>query len=336
VIPEQLARIGAELTARREPFVTATVVRVQRPTSVNPGAVALVHADGMLDGFIGGVCAQHSVRLYSLKAIESGEPILLRILPDPEQDDPDAAPIDAGQEISSEDGSVTVRNPCLSGGAVEVFLEPALPAPRLLVVGDSPIVAAITKLGSELGLDVVPAADRRDPLVPAPGDLAMIVAAHGRDELESLRVGLEAGLPYVGLVASTKRGRAMLAELRDGGVPQELLDRVDTPAGIDIGAQTPSEIALSILARVVEARRAPRHAGHAHAPAEPSPLQVIAPGGAEAALSPATSSVKSAVDPICGMEIVVLSDTPSAERDGETHYFCCDGCQRAFVAQQAA
>jgi len=336
VIPEQLARIGAELTARREPFVTATVVRVQRPTSVNPGAVALVHADGMLDGFIGGVCAQHSVRLYSLKAIESGEPILLRILPDPEQDDPDAAPIDAGQEIASEDGSVTVRNPCLSGGAVEVFLEPALPAPRLLVVGDSPIVAAITKLGSELGLDVVPAAGRRDPLVPAPGDLAMIVAAHGRDELESLRVGLEAGLPYVGLVASTKRGRAMLAELRDGGVPQELLDRVDTPAGIDIGAQTPGEIALSILARVVEARRAPRHAGHAHAPAAPSPLQVIAPGGAEAALPPATSSVKSAVDPICGMEIVVLSDTPSAERDGETHYFCCDGCQRAFVAQQAA
>ena len=336
MIPEQLARIGAELTARREPFVTATVVRVQRPTSVNPGAVALVHADGMLDGFIGGVCAQHSVRLYSLKAIESGEPILLRILPDPEQDDPDAAPIDAGQEIASEDGSVTVRNPCLSGGAVEVFLEPALPAPRLLVVGDSPIVAAITKLGSELGLDVVPAAGRRDPLAPAPGDLAMIVAAPGRDELESLRVGLEAGLPYVGLVASTKRGRAMLAELRDGGVPQELLDRVDTPAGIDIGAQTPGEIALSILARVVEARRAPRHAGHAHAPAAPSPLQVIAPGGAEAALPPATSSVKSAVDPICGMEIVVLSDTPSAERDGETHYFCCDGCQRAFVAQQAA
>jgi xanthine dehydrogenase accessory factor len=336
VIPEQLARIGVDLAARREPFVTATVVRVQHPTSVNPGAAAVVHADGTLDGFIGGVCAQHSVRLYSLKAIESGEPILLRIMPDPEQDDPDAAPIDAGQEIAREDGSVTVRNPCLSGGAVEVFLEPTLPAPRLLVVGDSPIVAAITKLGPELGLDVVLPAGRQDPLVPAPGDLAMIVAAPGRDELESLRVGLEAGLPYVGLVASAKRGRAVLAELLDSGVPQELLDRVDTPAGIDIGAQTPGEIALSILAHVVQARRAARHAGHAHTPAAPSPLRVIAPGGAEAAPPPATSSVKSAVDPICGMEIVVLSDTPSAERDGETYYFCCDGCQNAFVAPQVA
>jgi xanthine dehydrogenase accessory factor len=335
VISEQLARIGVELAARGEPFVTATVVRVQHPTSVNPGAAAVVHADGRLDGFIGGVCAQHSVRLYSLKAIESGEPILLRIMPDPEQDDPDAAPIDAGQEIAREDGSVTVRNPCLSGGAVEVFLEPTLPAPRLLVIGDSPIVAAIINLGPELGLDVALPAGRRDPLVPASGDLAMIVAAHGRDELESLRAGLEAGLPYVGLVASAKRGRAVLTELRDGGVPQELLDRVDTPAGIDIGAQTPGEIALSILARVVQARRAAQPAGHVHAPAAPSPLKVIAADGPEAA-PPATSSVKSAIDPICGMEIVVLPDTPSVERDGETYYFCCDGCQRTFVAQQAA
>jgi xanthine dehydrogenase accessory factor len=336
VISEQLARIGAELAARREPFVTATVVRVQHPTSVNPGAGAVVHADGTLDGFIGGVCAQNSVRLYSLKAIESGEPVLLRIMPDPEQDDPDAAPIDAGQEIAREDGSVTVRNPCLSGGAVEVFLEPTLPPPRLFVVGDSPIVAAITKLGPELGLDIRVPAGRRDPLVPAPGDLAMIVAAHGRDELESLRVGLEAALPYVGLVASVTRGRAVLAELRDAGVAQELLDRVDTPAGIDIGAKTPGEIALSILARVVQARRAPRDAGHAHGPVAPSALQVIAPGNAEIAPPAQSSSVKSAIDPICGMEIVVLPDTPSAERDGETYYFCCDGCQRTFVTQRAA
>ncbi len=114
---------------------------------------------------------------------------------------------------------MTVRNPCLSGGAVEVFLEPTLPAPRLLVVGDSPIVASITELGPLLGLEIVLPAGRRDPLVPAPGDLGLIVAAHGRDELEALRVGLEADLPYVGLVASVKRGGAVLAELRDGRRP---------------------------------------------------------------------------------------------------------------------
>jgi xanthine dehydrogenase accessory factor len=313
VIPEELARIGTELAARREPYATATVVRVQHPTSVKPGAVAVVHADGTLDGFIGGVCAQHSVRLYSLKAMESGEPVLLRIMPDPEQEDPDGAPMDGGQEISRDEGSVTVRNPCLSGGAVEVFLEPTLPAPRVLVVGDSPIVGALTKLGPELGLDLVLSSGRRDPVLPAPGDLGLIVASHGRDELEALRVGLEAALPYVGLVASVKRGHAVLTELRDAGVPQELLDRVDTPAGIDICAKTPSEVGLSILGAVIQARREDR-----------------APGRAQ------TPTARSARDPICGMEIVVLADTPSAELAGETHYFCCDGCKRTFLAQQKA
>jgi len=312
VIPEELARIGTELAARREPYATATVVRVQHPTSVTAGAVAVVHADGTLDGFIGGVCAQHSVRLYSLKAMETGEPVLLRIMPDPGQEDPDAAPIDGGHEISREEGSVTVRNPCLSGGAVEVFLEPTLPAPRVLVVGDSPIVGALTKLGPELGLDLVLPAGQRDPVMPVPEDLGLIVASHGRDELEALRIGLEAGLPYVGLVASVKRGSAVLTELLNGGVPQELLDRVDTPAGIDICAKTPSEVALSILGAVIQARREERATGRSQ---------------------PAS---RTALDPICGMEIVVLSDTPSAERDGQTYYFCCDGCKRTFVNLQSA
>jgi xanthine dehydrogenase accessory factor len=234
-------------------------------------------------------------------------------MPDPEQEDPDAAPMDGGHEISRDEGSVTVRNPCLSGGAVEVFLEPTLPAPRVLVVGDSPIVGALAKLGPELGLDLVLSSGRRDPVLPAPGDLGLIVASHGRDELEALRVGLEAGLPYVGLVASVKRGHAVLAELRDGGVPRELLDRVDTPAGIDIGAKTPSEVGLSILGAVIQARRGEQVAGRA--------------------LTPTGTSAR---DPICGMEIVVLSDTPSAEHAGETHYFCCDGCKRTFLAQQEA
>ncbi len=131
MISEPLADVGAELEARMEPFVTATVVRVQHPTGVNAGATAVIHADGTLEGFIGGVCAQHSVRLYALKAIESGEPILLRIMPDPEHDDADSAPVDAATEIAREEGSVTVRNPCLSGGTIEVFLQPTLPPPRV-------------------------------------------------------------------------------------------------------------------------------------------------------------------------------------------------------------
>ena len=121
-----------------------------------PGSVALVHCDGALEGFIGGVCAQHSVRLYSLRAMQSGEPLLLRILPDPLQEsDPESAPVTDGHVIDRDEGSVTVRNPCLSGGAIEVFLEPTLPAPRVLVTGDSPIAAALVKLGPLVDLDIV-------------------------------------------------------------------------------------------------------------------------------------------------------------------------------------
>ena len=131
----------------------ATVVRVQRPTSVEPGDVALVCADGTIEGFVGGVCAQHSVRLYSLKAIENGQPALLRILPDGSGDDGEENP-DPTEEISNEDGTVTVQNPCLSGGAIEAFLEPVLPAPRVLLAGDSPIVAALERIGQEVGLEM--------------------------------------------------------------------------------------------------------------------------------------------------------------------------------------
>ncbi len=306
-----LTRRAQELTAQGAAFVTATVVRVQRPTSVEPGNVALVQADGTIEGFVGGVCAEHSVRLFSLKAIESGEALLLRILPDePER----SAGADAGgEEVADAEGAVTVQNPCLSGGAIEVFLEPVLPAPRVLVAGDTPIVGALQSLGPELGLEIVvaPAGAGSIP-EPAGEELALVVAAHGRDELAILRAGLERGLPYVGLVASRKRGTAVVAELRADGVADELLDGLDTPAGIPIGARTPAEIALAILARIVAVRRG----DHASAPA-----RVDAP-------APFT-----AVDPVCGMTVVVVAGTPAVEYDGETVYFCCVGCQGKFESQ---
>ena len=262
-----------DLRAHGEPFVTATVVRVERPTSAQTGNVALVRSDGTIEGFVGGVCAQHSVRLYSLKVIETGEPVLLRILPDgsaglgDEDHETSVTAADvtdlalAGHEISHEEGTVTVRNPCLSGGALELFLEPSLPMPRVLVVGESPIVGALKAIGLQIGLDLLAAADEAEgKLTPRAGDLALIVAAHGRGEVEALRAGLEAGIPYVGLVASPKRGAAVLEDLRADGVSEEQVARVDSPAGLDIGARTAAEIALSILAEVITVRR--RDADH--------------------------------------------------------------------------
>ena len=311
MIPDPLSSRAQELTAQGAAFVTATVVRVEHPTSVQPGNVALVHEDGQIEGFVGGVCAQNSVRLYSLKAIERGEPLLLRILPDgPGRSEGE----DIGHEIGHDDGSVTVQNPCLSGGAIEVFLEPFLPAPRMIVAGDTPIAAALLRLGPEVGLEVVAGRgdDARSP-VPSADDLALVVAAHGRDERAILRAALEADVGYVGLVASRKRGAAVLDALREDGVPDELLGRVDTPAGLDIGARSPAEIALSILASIIEVRR--RSATRT---------------------SSATAVTATAVDPICGMTVVVGPDAITVEHDGQTHYFCGEGCQQAFARQHAA
>ena len=213
MISADLSRRTQELAAAGIAFVTATVVRAQSPTSVEPGSVALVLGDGTIEGFVGGVCAEHSVRAYSLQALASGEAVLLRILPEPVEGR-EIGP--EGIEVASEDGAVTVQNPCLSGGAIEIFLEPVPSVPRVLVVGRTPIANAVRRIGAELALDMVGVAE--DGPDPDPGDLAIVVAGHGRDELRPLRRALEADVPYVGLVASEKRGAGILEELRAGGV----------------------------------------------------------------------------------------------------------------------
>jgi xanthine dehydrogenase accessory factor len=299
MIAASLSRRADELRGARTPFVVATVVRAQRPTSVRTGDGALVLGDGTIEGFVGGTCAEQSVRLHALRALETGEALLLRILPG--DDDAPAA-----------EGAVTVQNPCLSGGSLEIFLEPMLAPPRVLVVGETPIAGAVARLGAELDLDTVVAAGA--DVEPATDDLALIVAAHGRDELTALRRGLEAGLPYVGLVASRVRGSAVVAELRAEGVAEERLAKLETPAGLDIGARTPEEIALSILARVVAVRRGEQTLS----------VHVVAPPAA--APEPAT-----AIDPVCGMAVAAVEQTPHVDHEGRRVYFCCEGCRSAWT-----
>jgi xanthine dehydrogenase accessory factor len=286
---------AAELSRSREPFVRATVVRAQKPTSAHAGDTALVRADGSIDGFVGGTCAEASVRQYGLMTLSTNEPLLLRIVPG------EAPP------QSSEEGAVTVANPCLSGGAVEIFLEPRVPAPRLLVVGDSPIAVALAELGRPLGyaVELVPGQDA----VPQADDAALVVASHGRGEEPALTAALRLGVPYVGLIASRIRGAAVLAAL---DVTDEQRARVHSPAGLDIGGRTAGEIALSVLAEIVQERRTAERA-LAATPAEPA----------------------RAVDPVCGMTVAPVSTSPHATVDGVTTWFCCDGCRTAFLADPA-
>jgi xanthine dehydrogenase accessory factor len=216
--------------------VRATVVRAQQPSSARPGDAAIVHADGSIEGFVGGQCAEGSVRTAALQALRDGQTVLLRVLPSGNTPFPDAP------------GAHVVVNPCLSGGALEIFLEPLLPLARITVVGHGPIAMSIAELGAPLGFLVDLADDARQ----VAGSVAVVVATLGGDEAGAIRAGLDSGVPYVGLVASPRRGVAVLAEL-------ELTDaerrRIRTPVGLDIGARNAPEIALSILAEIVKARR---------------------------------------------------------------------------------
>jgi xanthine dehydrogenase accessory factor len=298
-------RMGA-LDAAAVPYVHATVVRAQPPTSTWPGAAAIVLGDGTMEGFVGGQCAESSVRAVALEALDTGEPVLLRILPEDDEEFPEAP------------GARTVVNPCLSGGAIELFLAPHLPPRRLVVVGHTPIADALAPLAETLGFRTV----RSDEAATSPlGATAMVVSSHGHGEGEAIRAALDAGVGFIGLVASTRRGAAVLDEL---DLDDDERARVHTPVGVDIGARTPEEIALSIMAEVVRAIRveglvAPPGGDHSpddngDAPASPPPT---------------------AVDPICGMTVVAAPPTLSLEVDGGTVWFCNPGCQKQFADQTA-
>jgi xanthine dehydrogenase accessory factor len=309
---------GGAAPAVEAPFVTATVVRAQSPTSVRAGDSAIVRPDGAIEGFVGGTCAEASVRLHSLRAMETGDPLLLRILPGAPEVEPE-----------SEEGAVTVSNPCLSGGALEVFLEPHLPPATLLAVGETPIAHALADLAQRLGYAVKSGPAER--MQPSADDAAVVVASHGHDEERVLTGALASGVPYVALVASEVRGRAVSESL---DLPQEERSRLHTPAGLEIGAETPEEIALAILAEIVALRPAGPHPRAAHGPAPAVADPERKPVAETVSPEPvAVLSTETAIDPVCGMEVAVSQASIQLERDGVLHYFCSEGCRDTFRPQ---
>jgi xanthine dehydrogenase accessory factor len=292
-----IAERAAELTLSRLPFVHATVVRAQEPTSARPGDDAVILADGSIEGFVGGVCAESSVRAAALDTLRDGNTLLLRVLPD-----------DAGTFPESP-GALVVVNPCHSGGALEIFLRPVLPKPLLGVAGGTPIGAAIGDLAAFLDFEIA-GGDYR-------GASAVVVAGLGRNEETVIRKALDAGVPFIALIASHKRGAVVL----DGmGLTAAERARVRTHPGLDIGARTPQEIALAVLAEIVQAVRKDGLAP-ADAPASPDgPLLTV------------VAAPRQAVDPVCGMTVVVGPDTPHAVVAGQDHWFCCTGCLERYTA----
>jgi xanthine dehydrogenase accessory factor len=302
-----MAQRRAELIEARRPFVQATVVRAEAPTSVRTGDHAIVLADGTLEGFVGGQCTLASVKVAAMDVLRDGTSLLLRVLPG-----------DAPEFPATEGARVEV-NPCLSGGAVEIYLEPVLPAPIVHVVGSSPIARAVADLAGAVGYEATGADDGSTP----DGAAAVVIARHGGPELDDLHAALDAGAPYVGLVASTVRGRAVLDE---ACLDEHQRARVHTPAGLAISAGTPEEIALSILAEIVSVLRA-----QGAVPADHEPV-----AGHRAALPLVDAGPGTATDPVCGMSVVMAPDAIRAEVDGTDYYFCRTGCRDAFMAEHGA
>ncbi len=277
------------LAADRVPFVQATVVRAQVPTSAHPGDAAIVLQDGSIEGFVGGQCAEMSVRAAALGALRDGQSVLLRVIPVGEVTFPDSP------------GAQVVVNPCLSGGALEIFLEPKLPPPLLEVVGHTPVAEALLAIADVLGY----ATARGLPSALGDHTAAVVVASYGKDEESSLRAALDGAVGYIALVASPRRGTGVL----DGmGLSADERARISTPAGLDLGARTAGEVAVSIMAEVIASVRS----------GAPTSTAITAPA--------------QAVDPVCGMTVAVLPDTPHLVLDGVEHWFCNPGCRDQFVA----
>ncbi|WP_327117614.1 XdhC family protein [Nocardia sp. NBC_01730] len=284
-----------QLVHTRTPFVHATVVRAQQPTSAHAGDEAILLQDGTIEGFVGGQCAQNSVRKAALGALQSHESVLLRVLPDGDLQFPEAP------------GAAVVVNPCLSGGALEIFLEPQIPAPLVRICGATPIADALVEMCELVGFGVQRSVAGADSLASSADTTAMVIASHGGQEAEMIRAALDAGVGYIGLVASKIRGASILNEL---GLTEAERARVRTPVGLPIGAKTSAEIAVSIVAQVI---------------------QVIRKGGL--AVTPRTASVAvEALDPVCGMTVTVGPDTPHLTIDDVDHWFCSSSCRTSFAA----
>lgn len=319
----------AALRRDGQSFALATVVGRRAPVSAHLGDRAIVFADGRMEGFVGGACSREIIRQQALDALTTRCSRLVSIRPD------------ASESGTSTGEHVVVPMTCVSEGAIDVYVEPFVQARRLVVVGATPVAEWVARLARSMNYDVVRVVDGREQrdmaqeaaalgvtvvtldalegmlqeAGPAVSDLAAVVASQGHYDEETLESILRCGVPYVGLVASRTRGAAVSAMLEERGVPG--VATIRSPAGLDLGARTPHEVALSILAEIIQAR--------------PSGARVVA--SAPAAASPVAGPDTSAtvVDPVCGMSVTIASARQKAEVDGVMYYFCCANCRTKFL-----
>jgi xanthine dehydrogenase accessory factor len=336
--PGSLLERAVELDRAGRPYALATVVAVRRPTSARPGARGLIHPDGTIEGFVGGSCARPLVVREALRALADGQPRLLRISKEPPS------------ESRRADGIVDEVMTCHSGGTLEIYVEPHLPAPSLWVAGTTPIAAALAELGAAMGFDVTvmdPVADASvlpdgirvvvgDDLAGLPSPPAgpyVVVASQGVWDEEAIASALRLDVAYVGLVASPTRAAAVRTWLLDEGIEPDRVLAVRAPAGLDLGAESAAEVALSILAELVQVRH-----GRAAFVAAPGPAVLAGAGGSAGAAGASDPALDDIVllDPVCGMTVERSEARHLAEHGGVVYAFCSIGCRSRFVREPTA
>jgi xanthine dehydrogenase accessory factor len=332
-VPDRsLFRRQAELETEAATFATATVVAVHAPTSAKPGARGIVHPDGTIEGWVGGACAQPVVVREALRSLQDGQPRLLRLSKE------------SPAEGRRGDGVVELVMSCHSGGTLEIYVEPHLPAPALWIAGTTPIAAALASLGAATGWrvsvfdpladpDTFPGVERVSQeaglriIDPEASPYAVVATQGIWDEEAVQRLLARDHVSYVGLIASPTRAAVIRSWLRDEGLPEERIAALRAPAGIDLGAETPEEVALSILAELVQVRR-----GKAPFVAMPGPATLAGRAEETPAADPAAGDIV-LVDPVCGMTVEREHARHLAEHDGVVYAFCRMGCRTAFIRE---
>jgi len=317
-----------ELTRRGETFALATVVWRQGPSSSQSGSRAIITAEGELHGWIGGACAEPVVIREAQRVMAAGTAKLL-LLGTPEQ---------FGAAVP--DGMTVVPISCQSEGAIEVYIEPVLPAPHLVIVGASPMAHTLASLARALGW--------RTELVKGPDFAAagadersmVVVATQRHDDEDVLERAVAARPAYLGLVGSRRRGASVLGYLAERGVPQDQLDRVRVPAGLDLGSTTHQEIAVAVLAERVQRRASGalvRPAAESVKRGRSAPASGSHETGGESGVGGASPvRAAQAVDPVCGMTVAAEASGRPVRHEDVDYYFCCAGCRRAFEKEPDA
>jgi xanthine dehydrogenase accessory factor len=297
---ETLLELAYRLARDHEPFVLATVVWCERPTSAKPGAQALIRVDGSMVGWIGGSCAQPVVLREAQRMLREGDgPYLMRL------GESETAPARSDLRI--------FPMSCTSGGVLDIYMEPHLPQPQLILIGDSPILAALSQLAAIINFSVIQLASPDMRSMSLDERSFIVVATHGQYDEDVLEQALRSPARYVGLVASRRRAEACRLYLQSVGLSQREIERLKAPAGLDVRAVTPEEIAASILAELVQVRRV--------SPAVEGELTEENSG------QPVSATTR---DPVCGMMVEIATARHRSILNGQEYYFCCPACKRLF------